>query len=71
MGTKRDEFVCMFEKKHGDNPSKYVSDPKLFAGMLNKDPELRSAFRDAVDEKKAGPSDEEAAAGLANLFGGM
>lgn len=66
--NKTDIFVEMFKKQTGGkHPNDLKKNPKALADILNGHPELRTSFREAVEDST--PTEEEVtAAGLGNLF---
>ena len=79
--SKKDEFVLMADKylvgikgphaKESLQKWRENVDVKAFTVSLNEHPEIRKLFREAVAEAKEIPVEEQAAAGLANLFSGF
>lgn len=66
--TKKDLFVEAYKKKTGKDPVALKDKPKEFAEILNKNPELRTLFRDAVADNTL---DEDGAGAMASLFDGI
>lgn len=67
--TEKDEFIKEFEQANGKKPQAFKGAAPDFARALNEaPPKVRELFRAAVQEAMPSAQDE-AAAGLANLFG--
>jgi hypothetical protein len=67
--SKKEQFMEQFAMKTGTSAKDYKDKPKEFADILNnKHPELKSVFREAVEECS---SEDAGAAGLGALFQGM
>lgn len=60
---KKNEFSKIFEIKTGTLPETLKDTPKTLAAVLNKFPELKKLFREAVAEAK-----EASGSGLNLLF---
>ena len=72
--NNKEEFVKVFEKKHGEHPGVYhtTKQSSEFALLMNQDKNLKTLFRKAVaDTKTTEDNDGDGAAGLKGLFDGL
>ena len=66
--TKVEEFKTRFKEVVGKDAIEFKNDPKEFRMFLNQTPELRTLFREAVEECGDTSKEDTAAMGLSALF---